>query len=89
MLDRSFALAVVVTSLLSLSVPAQAQWLNQKTPGIPRTADGKPDLSARAPRMANGKPDLSGLSRTDTNTSAETGKAMESLKPQPWAVAVA
>src|SRR6266699_124318 len=48
--------------LLSLAaVPAGAQWLNYKTPGIPRTKDGKPDLTARAPRAADGKPDLSGL----------------------------
>jgi hypothetical protein len=38
-----------------------AQWLNFKTPGIPRTADGKPDLTAPAPRTPDGKPDLSGL----------------------------
>lgn len=29
----------------------QAQWLSYKTPGIPRTTDGKPDLSAPTPRM--------------------------------------
>src|ERR1700733_1203386 len=40
---------------------AQAQWINYPTPGIPRTPDGKPDLSAPAPRTADGKPDLSGL----------------------------
>ncbi len=28
----------------------QAQWLNHRTPGIPRTPDGKPNLSARTPR---------------------------------------
>ena len=40
---------------------AQGQWLNHPTPGIPRTKDGKPDLSAPAPRAADGKPDLSGM----------------------------
>jgi len=39
----------------------RAQWLNHPTPGIPRTADGKPNLSAPAPRTANRRPDLSGL----------------------------
>jgi hypothetical protein len=38
-----------------------AQWLNYPTPGIPRTPDGKPNLSAPAPRAPNGQPDLSGL----------------------------
>jgi hypothetical protein len=43
---------------------APAQWLTYPTPGTPRGADGKPNLSARAPRAANGKPDLSGVWRT-------------------------
>jgi hypothetical protein len=37
------------------------QWLHYPTAGIPRTKDGKPDLSAPAPRSADGKPDLSGM----------------------------
>jgi hypothetical protein len=44
-----------------LSVPAAAQWLNYKTPGIPRLSDGKPNLSAPAPKTADGKPDLAGV----------------------------
>ncbi len=43
------------------SAPAFAQWTNAKTPGIPRLADGKPNLSALAPRTADGKPDLTGI----------------------------
>ena len=37
-----------------------AQCLNHRDPGTPRTPDGKPRLSAPAPRR-NGKPDLSGV----------------------------
>jgi hypothetical protein len=81
-----FTLAAVASVF---PAPAGAQWLNYKTPGIPRTADGKPDLSAPAPRTANGKPDFSGLWRTDSAGSAETSKAMDALKPQPWAAALA
>lgn len=44
-----------------LAAGASAQWLNYKTPGIPRLADGKPNLSAPAPRLPDGKPDLSGV----------------------------
>jgi hypothetical protein len=44
-----------------LATPAAAQWLNYKTPGIPRTKDGKPNLTAPAPRTPDGKPDLSGM----------------------------
>ena len=38
-----------------------AQWTDFKTPGIPRNADGKPNLSAPAPRTPQGKPDLNGI----------------------------
>jgi hypothetical protein len=38
-----------------------AQWAPYSTAGVPRTADGKPDLTAPAPRTADGRPDLSGI----------------------------
>ena len=41
--------------------PVAAQWFHRPTPGIPRTKDGKPDLSAPAPRLPDGKPDLGGI----------------------------
>jgi hypothetical protein len=44
-----------------LSAPLAAQWLNHPTPGIPRQADGTPNLSAPAPRLPDGTPDLSGI----------------------------
>src|ERR1051326_1362581 len=56
---RSFGFLLASALLL-----APGQWLNYPTPGIPRGADGKPNLSAKAPRASNGKPDLSGVWRT-------------------------
>ena len=56
--------AAAVTACLSSVV--SAQWLNYPTKGVPRTADGKPDMSAPAPRTADGKPDLSGMWGWDT-----------------------
>jgi len=38
-----------------------AQWPNYPSPGVPKTADGKPNLAGPAPRAADGHPDLSGV----------------------------
>jgi hypothetical protein len=59
-------ITVAVTSCLFPACLC-AQWLHFKTPGIPRTADGKPNLAAPTPRTPEGKPDLSGLWRAGMN----------------------
>jgi len=59
MSTRTGSLAAAILTIAT--VPTTAQWLNYPTPGIPRTADGKPKLSAPAPKTADGKPDFSGL----------------------------
>jgi hypothetical protein len=46
---------------LTWTVAASAQWIEYPTPGLPRSADGKPNLAAPVPKAADGKPDLSGL----------------------------
>ncbi len=87
---REVSILVAVAVLSVLSVPAFAQWHGYPTPGIPRTPDGKPNLSAPAPRASDGKPDLSGIWMS---TQARFNVA-QSLKPgdavpfQPWAKAV-
>jgi hypothetical protein len=43
------------------SAVALAQWINYPTEGVPRTRDGKPNLTAPAPRTSDGKPDFSGM----------------------------
>jgi hypothetical protein len=66
-----------------------AQWPNSPTPGIPRTPDGKPSLSAPAPRAPDGKPDLSGVWRT--RQSSYLFYITSDLKPGeilPWAAAL-
>ena len=54
-------LRLTITAAFLMPAFAPAQWLHYPTAGIPRTADGKPDLSAPAPRTADGKPDFSGI----------------------------
>lgn len=51
----------VFAVVLALCPALGAQWLKFPTPGVPRTADGKPNLAAPAPRTPDGKPDFSGV----------------------------
>ena len=63
------------------------QWQGYPTPGIPRSPDGKPNLSALPPRTADGKPDLSGIwqsTRPRFNISSGM-KAGETVPFQAWA----
>ena len=78
---------LLTAAVFLLSVPLAAQWLSYKTPGIPRTPDGKPNLSAPAPKTADGKPDLSGIWR-GPRASVYTQNIAADLKPneiQQWA----
>lgn len=71
MRNRSIRIAITVAGA---ALCAHAQWLNQPTPGTPRTRDGKPDLSARTPRASNGKPDLSGIWQAESATGADLAR---------------
>ncbi len=61
MTSRSGLVIPLVAMLLGLSGNLAGQWLKLPDKEIPRTKDGKPDLSAPAPHKADGKPDLSGI----------------------------
>jgi hypothetical protein len=79
-----------LTLALWLCLGAHAQWLDYPAPGIPRTAEGKPNLSAPAPRGSDGKPDLSGVWKGPGAGSYDRNIARD-LKPsdiQPWAEAI-
>jgi hypothetical protein len=58
-------------SVVFLSGDAAAQWLHYKTPGVPRTSDGKPKLDAPAPRGLDGRPDLTGVWMHERQSVAE------------------
>src|SRR5262245_30868134 len=97
--SRYLALIVLLLSIR----PAQAQWLNYPTPGVPRTPDGRPNLAAPAPRTADGKPDLSGIWQLEPRPCGPEGcgdypaaaefanmgaKLPGGLPYQPWAAAL-
>ena len=63
-MTRAWKSILVSVAMAATARGIHAQWLDHPTPGIPRTTDGKPNLSAPAPRTPDGKPDLSGLWRT-------------------------
>lgn len=79
-------LGVTTAIFLVVAAPASAQWVHVTLPDTPRTADGKPNLSAPAPKTPDGKPDLSGIWR------AAEGKYLQDITEdlrevpfQPWA----
>ena len=71
---------VATLFFLALTTPLSAQWISLPTPGIPRAADGAPDLSGPAPRTADGRPDFTGLWRTGRTG----GDLSDRSKFQPW-----
>ncbi len=79
----------LATTLCLLSGSLAAQWPEHATAGVPRTSDGKPDLSAPAPRSADGKPDLSGIWIVENSGSLfyMTGN-VKPAEMQPWAAAL-
>jgi hypothetical protein len=81
---KTFCLVIVLSVL---ATPLAAQWLHYPTPGIPRSSDSKPNLTAPAPRTPDGKVDLSGLWQR-TNNQTYRRNITADLKPeevQPWA----
>jgi len=80
-------LQLVVMSLVCS--PAFGQWANVPLTPLPRTPDGKPNLSAEAPRLADGKPDLSGIWNAPTGYLRDLARDLKEPVPfQPWAKAL-
>ena len=61
--NHALSVSVTACALAAVCLAAatvEAQWVDFKVPGVPRTADGKVNLTAPVARTADGKPDLSG-----------------------------
>ena len=83
------AFRIMIVAVLMMTASPSAQWLGHPTAGIPRTPDGKPNLSAPAPKTADGKPDISGLWLTRGIYIGDIAKDLKEPPPmQPWAAAV-
>jgi hypothetical protein len=81
---------LLLIALAAPVMPMMAQWLNVPTPGIPRLANGKPNLAAPAPKSADGHPDLTGLWSPDTRLLQDLAEDFgpANVPYQPWAKAV-
>jgi hypothetical protein len=94
---------ILMVATLAMGTTLSAQWLNYPTRGIPRTPDGKPNLSAPAPRTSDGRPDLSGVWQLETPCAGVCGADYpaapefinlgaklpgRALPYQPWAAAL-
>ena len=77
--------AIILTASVT---PLAAQWVQHRTPGIPRTPDGKLNLTAPAPRTAYGKPDLAGLWDMVANIGVTNLGDLQPADVQPWAQAL-
>jgi hypothetical protein len=66
------------TTLLVAAMLSSGQWINEPARGVPRTRDGKPNLTAPVPR-ANGKADFTGLWQTHTAAAGEIEKIVPDL----------
>lgn len=75
-------------AMLVAAASVSAQWVHYPTAGIPRLANGKPNLSAPAPKMADGEPDLSGVwqfNRREGRLHGDLGADLKAVPLQPTA----
>ena len=74
-----------IALLFCCAAVSPAQWVNHPSSGIPRTKDGKPNLSASTPRARDGHPDLSGVWTVNDPKYLENLGAGIDISMAPWA----
>ena len=74
---------VAASIVAAFAVPLVAQW-DFPTAAVPRTADGKPNLSAPAPRTADGHPDFSGIWDVEHNKPCPPAGCIDFYAPQEF-----
>ena len=90
--NRAFAFAVIVGTV-ACAIPLAAQWADRPSAGLPRLADGAPDLRAPAPRFPDGRVDFSGMWRLrpaggEPSFQMNIARNLPDVPMQPWAAAL-
>lgn len=79
---------LIVAALFAVGVTAElasAQWLKIQLRGTPRTADGKPDVTAPTPRTPEGRPNLSGIwQRPNAKYMVNLAADLAEVPFRPW-----
>ena len=76
------SIAAGIAALLLFASTASAQWTKDPAGSIPRTREGKPNLSARAPKTRDGKIDLSGVWLADADPKGTPAGVENQVFPQ-------
>jgi hypothetical protein len=76
---------IVVLAALFVAAPIGAQWLNYPSSDVPRTKDGKANLSASPPKLRDGKPDLSGIWQAEPDRQGKPSGVEHEIFPRYFA----
>jgi hypothetical protein len=72
--------ALIIAIVFCAPMPSFAQWLKYPTAGVPRTRDGKVNLTAPTPRTRDGKPDFSGMWLTGNPLPCQTSPGQDFIE---------